>query len=94
MGRRRPRVETGDRLSRIGRGKAHALIGGELVRSCVIVSRGGNGQLQKQGQSHSRWTASTEVQEAHQQPKRCREGRRKEGKELVLQRKRERRKDQ
>lgn len=55
MGRRRPRVKTGDRLSRSGRGKAHALIGGELIRSCVIVSRGGNGQLQKQGQVHSGW---------------------------------------
>lgn len=54
MGGRRPRVETGDRLSRIGGGKAHALIGGELVRSCVIVSRRGNGQLQKQRQSARR----------------------------------------
>lgn len=26
---------------------------------------------------HSRWTASTEGQEAHQQPEKCREGRRK-----------------
>lgn len=51
MGRRWPRVETGDRLSRIGRGKAHALIGGELIRSAAIVSRGGNRQLQKQGRT-------------------------------------------
>jgi len=48
VSRRRPRVETGERLSRIGRGKAHASIGGELLRSRVIVSRGGNGALQKQ----------------------------------------------
>lgn len=48
VGRGRPRVETGDRLSRIGRGKAHALIGGKIVRSLAIVSRGGHRQLQKQ----------------------------------------------
>lgn len=96
VGRRWPRVEIGDRLSRIGRGKAHALIGGELIRSLAIVSRGGNRQLQKQGQVHSRWTASTEGQEAHQQPEKCREGGRKEGKELILQKKRgkKRRKEQ
>lgn len=58
VGRRWPRVETGDRLSRIGRGEVHALIGGKLIRSLAIISRGGNRQLQKQGQVHSRWTAS------------------------------------
>lgn len=55
VGRRRPRVETGDRLSRIGRGKAHALIGGELIGSRAIVSRGG--KLQKQGREHDGWAA-------------------------------------
>lgn len=84
MGRRQPRVETMDRLSRIGRGKAHALIGGEPIRSLTIVSRGGNRQLQKQGQVHSRWTASTEGQEAHQQAERGRERRRKGRKLLIL----------
>lgn len=93
VGGRRPRVETGDRLSRIGWGKGHALIGGELIRSLAIVSRGRNRQLQKQGRVHSRWTASTEGQEAHQQPEKYREGRRKEGKELILQKKRGRRKE-
>ena len=87
MGGRWPRFEAGERLSRIGRGKAHALIGGELVRSRIIVSRGGNGQLQKQAQAHSRRTASTEGQEAGQQPEKCREGRRKGGRELILQKK-------
>lgn len=58
VGRRWPRVETGDRLSRIGRGEVHARIGGKLIRSLAIISRGGNRQLQKQGQVHSRWTAS------------------------------------
>lgn len=58
VGRRWPRVETGDRLSRIGRGEVHALIGGKLIRSLATISRGGNRQLQKQGQVHSRWTAS------------------------------------
>lgn len=78
VGRRWPRVKTGDRLSRIGRGETHALIGGELIRSLAIKSRGGNRQLQKQGRVHSRWTASTEGQEAHQQPqKRGKEKRRK-----------------
>lgn len=63
VGRRRPRVGPGHRLSRIRRGDAHALIGGEFIRSCTIVSRGG--ELRKQGQEeHSRWTASTEGQEA------------------------------
>lgn len=57
-GRRHPRVETGDRLSRFGRGKAHALTGGELIRRLAIVSRRGNRQLQKQGRVHSRCTAS------------------------------------
>lgn len=85
MGRRQPRVETGDRLSRIGGREAHALIGGELIRSLATISRGGDRQLQKQGQVHSRWLANTEGQEAHQQPKKCSEGRRKEGKELILQ---------
>lgn len=47
MGRRWPRIEKGDRLSRIGGGKAHALIGGELIRSLAIVSRGGHRQLQE-----------------------------------------------
>lgn len=60
VGRKWPRVETGDRLSRIGGGNAHALIGGELIRSWTIISRGGNRQLQRQGQAHSWWTASTE----------------------------------
>lgn len=50
VGRRWPRVETGDRQSRIGRGEAHALFGGQLVRSLAIISRGVNRQLQKQGQ--------------------------------------------
>ncbi|TNN50962.1 hypothetical protein EYF80_038835 [Liparis tanakae] len=48
VSRRRPRVKTGERLSRIGRGEAHAPSGGELLRSRVIVSRGGNGELRKQ----------------------------------------------
>lgn len=47
MGRRWPRVDTGNRLSRIGRGKAHALIGGQFIRSWIIISRGG--KLKKQG---------------------------------------------
>lgn len=47
VGRRGTRVETRDMLSRIGRGEAHALIGGELVRSLAIISRLGNRQLQK-----------------------------------------------
>lgn len=46
--RRWPRVETGHILSGIGRGEAHALIGGELARSLAIKSSGGNRQLQKQ----------------------------------------------
>lgn len=93
VGSKWPRVETGDRLSRIAGGNAHALIGGEFIRSWTIISRGGNRQLQRQGQAHSWWTASTEGQEAHQQPKKCREGRRKEGKELILQKNRERRRN-
>lgn len=84
MGRRWPRVETRDRLSRSGRGKAHDLIGGELIRSWTIVSRGGNGQLQKQGQMHSGRTVSTEWQEAHQQPEKCREGKEKRRKRVSL----------
>lgn len=48
VGRRRPRVETRDRLSRIGRGKAHALIGGKLIGGLAIVSRRRHRQLQKQ----------------------------------------------
>lgn len=47
VGRRGTRVETRDMLSRIGRRKTHALIGGELVRSLAIISRLGNRQLQK-----------------------------------------------
>lgn len=91
VGRRWPRVKTGERLSRIGRGEIHALIGGKLVRGLAIKSRGRNRQLQKQGQEHSRWTASTEGQEAHQQPQTSGEGRRKEGQKLILQKKREER---
>lgn len=34
-------------LSRIGRGEAHALIGGELIRGLAIISSLGNRQLQK-----------------------------------------------
>lgn len=77
MGSRWPRVKTGKRLSRIWRGESHALIGGKLVRGLATVSSGRNRQLQKQGQVHSRWTASTEGQEAHRQPQRSGEGRRK-----------------
>lgn len=57
------------------------MIGGQFVRSWIIVSRGG--KLQKQGQVHSRWTASTEGQEAHQQPNKAQRGKEKE--ELILQ---------
>lgn len=66
-----PRVETGDRLSRVGRRKVHALIGGELLRGGAIVSRGGSGQLQEQsrGAERSGRTASTEGQGARRQPK-------------------------
>ena len=79
MGGRQPRVETGDRLSRSGRGKAHALIGGELVRSCVIVSRGANGQLQKQGQAR---TAQRDRKHIGSQRSARESERRKEGKRV------------
>lgn len=66
-------------LSRIGRGEAHALIGGELVRSLAIISRLGNIQLQKHRAADE---CQAQRQEAHQSQI-CREERRKERKELI-----------
>lgn len=67
-------------LSRIGRGEAHALIGGELVRSLAIISRLGNRQLQKRRPADER---QAQRDRKHIDQK-CREERRKEGKELIL----------
>lgn len=81
VGRRGTRVETRDMLSRSRRGEAHALIGGELVRSLAIISRLGNRQLQKHRPADER--QAQRDGEAHQSQK-CGEERRKERKELIL----------
>lgn len=82
VGRRGTRVETRDMLSRIGRRKTHALIGGELVRSVAIISRLGNRQLQKHRPADERQAQRDRKHINHI----CREERRKEGKELILHR--------
>lgn len=74
-GRRGTRVETRHMLSTSGRGEAHALIGGELVRSLAIISRLGNRQLQKHRPADEH---QAQRREAHQLQKCKRRERKKE----------------
>lgn len=76
-----PRTDTGEWLSRIDKGKAHALIGGELIRSCAIIGR--KLQKQKPGYAAERRQAQKDRKHITSQTSTEREGDKKR-KELIL----------